>query len=211
MSHLTATGKKGAAATSVGHVDLDDVGLRLLEFARARARTRGWRLGGTGGLAEGKAIEDIVQEAIVSLYDGSRTWDPSQQPDVFEYLKSVVNSKLDHLCNSAENRRVVGGGDADVREAEDTPETLLIEKQREELRRRAKDLLLDAIAQDPDLSALYDAIDELGQKKTAAIAERLQKPVSEINNLKRRLERQWNRVRAQLETELAGPQGGHRD
>lgn len=190
-------------------VDLKKIAVQLLAFARRRASMRGFRLVGDGGLADGKTVADVVQDSIVSLYDGSRHWDPARQPDLLEHLKSVVNSKLDHLASSADNRRVVSiDGHPDPVDAAD-PEQLLAEKRRAELLAAVKNAFLDRIVAEPDLVAYYEAVEALGDDKPAVLAEHLKMPVATINNIKKRIERRLRE--AYLEVSRAQPQGGRHE
>jgi hypothetical protein len=59
-----------------------------------------------GHMPNGKEAADIVQEAIEDLLTGKRSWDPVVQPDLFVHLRSIVDSKLSHLVESAENQHV---------------------------------------------------------------------------------------------------------
>ena len=172
-------------------VDLKAIAVQLIAFARRRATTRGFRLRGDAGLAEGKAVADVVQDAILSLYDASRSWDPVRQPDLLEHLKSVINSKLDHLASSADNRRVVAIEGQPDRIEELTPEALLIEKRRADLLAATKNAFLDLILEEADLVACYEAMEALGDDKPALVAARLNVSVAAVNNMKKRIERRW--------------------
>jgi len=72
----------------------DDIGLRLLVFAKYWARTYYfWREGQS--LPEGKIPEDIAKEAISAFWAGIRQWNPKY--DVFVQLKNAVRSILSNL------------------------------------------------------------------------------------------------------------------
>ena len=45
-------------------------------------------------LPGGKQYEDIAMEAIEKVYNGVRKWDPLKNPNLLDYLKSVVKSLL---------------------------------------------------------------------------------------------------------------------
>lgn len=51
-------------------------------------------------LPKGQEPEDIVMEAIDRVYRLERKWDPENDPDLFEYLKSVVVSLISNEVKS---------------------------------------------------------------------------------------------------------------
>lgn len=179
-------------------VDSRKLAVELLAYARRRATRYGWRLVGDGALADGMRVEDVVQEAILSLYDGSRTWNRSQTPDVSVHLRSVVNSKLDHLATSFDNGHVEASGGMDDREGapvtSPTPEALVLAKEWAGHRLRARNLFFERIVGDDQLIAVYEAMETLGDDKPALLAEHLKMPVATVNNTKKRIERRWREV-----------------
>lgn len=54
----------------------------------------------------GKEAEDIVSETVEGVLSGKRAWDSSAQLDLFAHLKSIIDSKLNHLAKSRENRLI---------------------------------------------------------------------------------------------------------
>ena len=52
-------------------------------------------LGSRGGMAPG-GIEaaDLAAAAIVDILEGNRVWDPKAHPDLLNFLRSVVDSKV---------------------------------------------------------------------------------------------------------------------
>ena len=49
--------------------------------------------------------DDIAAQAIVSVIGGERKWEPERGP-LLPFLKRVVDSLLNHLALSADNRRI---------------------------------------------------------------------------------------------------------
>jgi len=84
-----------------------DIYLELLDFARTKARSLDFVKGG-GELPLGETPKDLVQEAIQRLFDGRRNWDPTQDPDLCDYLKSVVSSLQSALLEAAGYQRNAG-------------------------------------------------------------------------------------------------------
>lgn len=199
---------KGGARTGIvsGVADISDpkqlqgLSLRLLAFARRRAAVRRWWLGAAGGLAKGQTVEDVVCEAVESLFGGKRRWDPASQPDPWEHLKSVVNSLLSNLVRSKENRLNSRDVPQDAVAPQDTPESALLRSEEEgaleKRRERAYSLLVDQIADadDKKLLALHDLIMNENIHKPQELSKRLSIPVAEVNNLKKRFWRACRRV-----------------
>lgn len=75
--------------------------VRHAEFVVRRYRTllRGFTLPG------GRTPEDVVGDAIRASFDGTRAWDPEEQPDLFCHLKSVVDSCVWALVQRSERKR----------------------------------------------------------------------------------------------------------
>ncbi len=184
---------KGSAAT----VDTDpqSLGLKLLAYAHRYAASVGWQTQDVA-LARGQGVEDIVQDAIASLYGGDpkRRWDPAKHPDPMDHLRSFVNSRLSTLSRSYDNRKVRGVVDPDRHVGLETPETLLVAKEDEAWLVRAKDLLLAEILGDDLLVRLYDLFENEEVEKPAELATRLGTTVDEVKNAKKRLRRAWERV-----------------
>lgn len=147
-------------------------------------------------IPQGKEPEDIVQEAIVDLLDGTRKWNhvktPDLLPDLLTYLKSVVDSKISNLYSTKEykitqsiqtnknsadinnflNNHQIDGVNVNV---EDT----LIEKE-------TQNLILETVKGDKKLEDLLLLIME-GYTKPAEIAQHMKIDVKDVYNLKKRL------------------------
>lgn len=185
--------------------ELQGLSVRLLAFARRTARVRRWWLESAGVLAKGNAVDDVVCEAMVSLFGGVYHWNPSAQPDPWEHLKYVVRRLLQNLARSEENRTCSRDVAEDVAACGETPEMALLrveEAQRLDTRReRAYSLLVDAVADDAKLLALHDLILNDDIHKPQDLSKRLGIPVPEVNNLKKRFWRACRRVFDILEKE----------
>ncbi|BEH09900.1 hypothetical protein GSUET_15120 [Geobacter sulfurreducens subsp. ethanolicus] len=184
---------------------------RLLDYALGVARKKRWRAVFDGQMPEGKEIEDVVSTAIVKVLSGERVWDPQKQPDLYEYLKSVIDSDLYHLCKCEENNSLIGEADVrrnpdrenpftfdDLPGAELDPETLHILKELNEMAEKFFFGFYDYLDGKPVLQGIIECIDD-DVTKSADIAERLGVHVKEIYNcfkqLRRKLEdfrKTWN-------------------
>jgi DNA-directed RNA polymerase specialized sigma24 family protein len=197
----------GAAVDLNDPKQLQGLSLRLLAFARRRAKIKRWWLGMADALAKGNTVDDIVCEAMASLFGGPRRWDPKTQPDVWEYLKSVVNSVLSNLVRAKENRVNKRGVEADLAAVRETPETEMLSVEHEEWlekrRVRAYSLLQEEAlaANDEALLSLHDLILKEDIHKPQELAKRLNVSVNAVNNLKRRFWRICRRVLEVVERE----------
>lgn len=86
-------------------VDVDQWVLELGDYTRWLVLSYTWRRGykNTGQLAEGKDIEDIVQEAFTKVLTGDHRW-PDDHTDLFSFLKDVVKRLVSNLSRSADNQ-----------------------------------------------------------------------------------------------------------
>lgn len=197
--------KRGAAKNPPPPVvDIDDpqqlnaLALRVRDFAQGRANVYRWWLRTAGALAKGNTLDDVVANAVASLFGAKRTWDPSAQPDPFEYLKSVVNSELSNLARSADNRKLDRAPEDLDLPGDDTPLSALLDAEEDtelkQQRNRFYSLLIDAISNDNDLLKLHDLFVNDGIDKPQELASRLGMSVTEVNNLKKRFMRACKNV-----------------
>ena len=91
----------------IRQADWTRISLRLTLHAAARVKRWRWRTGNHQDLADGLEPGDIACQAIARLLTGQRAWDPERHPDLFEYLKGVVNSLVSNLGMSKDNQSLV--------------------------------------------------------------------------------------------------------
>jgi hypothetical protein len=188
------------------HALTDEVFMeRLLSFALRRKRARYWRGIWDGHLPGGKEVADIVQEAIEDVLLGKRGWDPEKHPDLLDFMRSVVNSKISHLLKGAENRK---GELAPAENSEDSVDhfdtlphgnatTAVIQLQEKEDEARNSELILtfyDFVADDKLLQGIVGCMIE-GISKRSEIAAALQTNEQEITNANKRMERRCKEFR----------------
>lgn len=220
-SQPTTSNASAMSPDNVTDEEVAALAVKLLEWARRRWRVEGWREANLA-LARGCGVEDVVQSAIESLFApvGGRQWDPTRYPNPWPYLVGVVMSYVNGLRKSVDGRLLRPDGATDV-EAEWTattgefetswdppnlprPDELLESAEDALWVERAEELLLARIADDEDLIRLYDAINETGSDKPRMLAETLGVSASDINNMKKRLNRHFDAVVAEVKAELAG-------
>ncbi len=181
----------------------DETLSKLVLHAFHKMRRHFWQ-GVFGGPApKGKDAEDLVMESITKVIEGDRSWDPVEQPDLFLYLKSVVDSKISHLVEGWENRHcfreaaLSGGenGEGDRPGFWDTvvctnpsPEAALLLDEREQLSERFFWGFYEFLDESPKLQKMLECISE-GCFKRAEIAEKMGVPVKEFDNLKKQIQR----------------------
>jgi hypothetical protein len=170
---------------------------RLLGFALRKKRAHYWRGIWDGHLPGGKEVTDIVQEAIDDVLLGKRAWDPSKHPDLLHFLRSVVNSKISHLLEGAENRKsqLAPAGDTEegVDHFEMLPDTTatnaVLELQEKEDEENNSELILrfyDFVADDPLVQGVVGCMID-GLYERSEIAAALQRKGQDITNANKRL------------------------
>ena len=82
-----------------------DLLLRLGDHAMQKLRGKHWRGVIDGAVPGGQEASDLVHSAIEAVLTGHRRWDPYKNPDLCQYLESVIDSITSALVESAENRR----------------------------------------------------------------------------------------------------------
>ena len=198
-------------------VDWRETGMKLAAYAAFRSRNLSWRTGSEVALAKGLMPDDIAAQAIVSVIGGERTWEPERGP-LLPFLKRVVDSLLNHLALSADNRRIErlspddmspygaeqiafqdnGEGPwqrlaADFTTAE-VPESACHADEKIER-------LVEVAKGAPELAEVLNAILDFDEARPRLIALRIGKPVNHVNNCLKRL----RRLALKISTDTEGP------
>jgi DNA-directed RNA polymerase specialized sigma24 family protein len=169
-----------------------------------RLRWRGLTLREGGSVPGGAEARDLAAQAIVDVIDGTRAWDPAAHPDLFRYLKDVIDSKVSNLVSSAENRtarRFPDPGADPAGPAEDRlqapePGPFEVAADREGLR-VFRAAVVAALGTDTLVLRIFECL-EADVTRPSEIAERLGLPVRTINNAQKRLQRKVNKVLRKL-------------
>ncbi|SHJ18577.1 hypothetical protein SAMN02745165_01734 [Malonomonas rubra DSM 5091] len=176
---------------------------RLAHYALWKLKKRYW-LGVLGGpTPAGIEAKDIVMKSIEKVLNGKRVWDPQGQPDLFLFLKGVVDSEISHLVQGWENTHVLRDAVLSGRSADEEnqtgfwetvpdpgldAETEIIDK---ELERQSEKFFWDFyeyLEETPKLQKILESISE-GNIKRAEIAKDVGIKVKEFDNLKKQLQR----------------------
>jgi DNA-directed RNA polymerase specialized sigma24 family protein len=189
-------------------VDWNTIGIQLAGYARWKARRLRWRSGRAEDLAKGKTPEDVAAEAIEKALNGTRALNLETNEDLLNCLKSIVDSDINHLVQSADNLRqrpVSENQDGEelrdkmefaaahdnynelISQQPSSPEDHLVHIDEQEAERRI-DSLLKSLAGEKDLMEVLEAMLE-GEAKPKDIADRLKTSVFDINNRLKRIRR----------------------
>jgi hypothetical protein len=195
------TGRKQAEPqplpTDPTEVDIDAMGIRLLRYVRNRISVLGWR-DADPVLAEGTGAQDIAADAMASLFSGTRQWKPKNEPDPWRHVSSVANSMISNLLQSADVRKTARGVEDDCAADHVTPESILLENERQRWSERADNLLLERIIDDEDLTKMYELAETEDIERPAEVAARLGWPRERVYRANERLQRHRDAVIAVL-------------
>ena len=168
----------------------DDICKRLVLHAHFRMKQRSWRgvPMSQGGVAPGAVeADDIASAALTDVLQGRRPWNGDSYPIFFDFLKSVVDSKISHLASSVQNR-VERRGDG-----EQFSQLMARENVSDEADFRK--VLTEAIHKDELGAQIFECIAE-GIERPAEIATKLGINVNDVYNAQKRLRRLINEAAA---------------
>lgn len=176
--------------TLLKEADWGMVRRQLLIYATWQARNYRWCRGRDGELAEGKTIEDVVQEIIEKAFSGIRRWDPDKG-ELLPWLQTQSRSIIDALAKSASHRREVSILEMENLILVQSPDPLeiMIEKEAKIQIRQQVDTLFLAVDGEPKLRDVLECIMNNCEPKARYLADELGVPVEDIYNRLRRLRR----------------------
>ena len=180
---------------------------RLMAHAVRKANRLSWRGILGGPMPGGDEAKDVVINAIKKTWTGPGNWNPQEQPDLFLYLKGVVDSDINNLVNSWANRNLLL--DLPDPSTQRQPAALVVaslaedESRRDEERRSDEFFwgLYEYLKKEPDLQRILDCLFE-GIVKPRKIASKLDVNAKEIYNARKRLRRRledYRKVRKSAE------------
>jgi RNA polymerase sigma factor (sigma-70 family) len=129
---------------------------------------------------EGKTAQDFAEEVIMSLVDGTRKWNPSKNPTLFDQFKSSLDSHINNFINKSRIPEHTINEDIskiDIEEPEDT----------KELFDCCYDTLISLKASDDELMVFQCQAE--GITKPQSIAKDLGIDVKEVYNIQKQLRR----------------------
>ncbi|MBA4192167.1 MAG: hypothetical protein C0467_29680 [Planctomycetaceae bacterium] len=154
---------------------------------------RGLRLAQGGSVPGGVDPADLAADAITDVIEGRRIWNQVTYPVFLDFLRSVVDSRVSHLVESAENRLTrrmpapTDDGNADLDVAAHDPDPADVCRDRDSLE-NFRDTLVKEIGDDPLVAGLFSCI-ESGDTRPEDIALLLDVKVKDVNNAQKRLRR----------------------
>jgi hypothetical protein len=215
------------AVAKISEAEWSDIALDLGRYALSVSRNLRWRTRSPVELPGGETVTSIVSKAIEKVFSSEREWNPNIDPDVRKYLRSVIDSLLNHLAESQDNVLVrvappPGSSDFEAWEtgskkrdpAADwlvppncSPEAVVLQQEQAALEDRALELLLEECADDPVLIQVLEAMME-GCDKPAEISEAKGIPVKDVYNAIKRMDCKLELVRKRLADDQAASGGG---
>jgi RNA polymerase sigma factor (sigma-70 family) len=149
-------------------------------------------------LPKGNGHRDLVQQAITLVYEGKRQWNPEKYPDCFLFLStSVIRSLVSNLYSSPDSLNIresslISLSDVDSEEnhlENDFADPSNFEEtiHEKELIRQAEQIIKDHDGPDKLLLAVFRS--RLDESKNQQIAKELCIPISEVENVVKRIRR----------------------
>jgi len=195
--------------------DWEAIGKALTAHAIRQAGKYLWRSKTPHDLAKGFSPEEVAQEAIRRVWDFERRWNPEKNPDLLEYLKSVVDSIIwallysdDHLktrhfptddAGKELRDEVIAAaqendptGELPLTSSSPDPESKFIEFEEETAAEMLLDRLYDLTSEDPEIQKIIEC--KMDGLKPRAMAEELGIPIEDVRNRIRRLNRYRSRL-----------------
>jgi hypothetical protein len=182
-----------------------DIVERLTLYAESKMRKLYWRgvsMNKGGGLPGGVCPADLVSEGITDWLEGKRIWNREGYPELFQFLKATVDSKVNHLAELLENKltRRIDTPDGQPGPAyrvpgrEPLPDVIVAEKEELET---FKASIIEAIDGDGMARDVFECL-EAEYEKPSEMAELLSTSLTEVNNAQKRLRRVADKVCAKL-------------
>ncbi len=138
---------------------------------------------------QGKESKDFAHEAVTLLWEGKRIWDDSKEPDIMNFLKSVINSLIYNMVKSKE-RDVFTGMDL----AEGINDSLFIDLMMEErlIREDFIEKLEGTMLEDEDMWLVFNSLIE--GLKPIDIEDKYGMKIEIIRNTQKRLRRHVKKI-----------------
>lgn len=184
--------------------DWKTLGKKMLARAIWRGSTR-YKITSKTIFARGYSVEDIVSHIIVSVYEGTRKWE-HEKIGLEEWLMNQVDSVIDWILKLVENKEITFDETDSIDQDENpeigsiksieietalnfgppNPELELLKTIDENNAKELINSLYDSLSNDPPLQEILITIIDLEDTKPSVIADKMNVPVNEIYNLKKR-------------------------
>jgi len=210
--------KAHAALSEMTTFELDQFLLRLGGYTLRVSRNLDWRTGNSEELPGGETVKSIVSKAIAKTLSGERNWCPETNPSLEKYLMDVIDSLLNQLATSYDNRKFAmlpERYDGDGEPLPDTvpsqprpgaewlaypaqdPETKILAEEKIRMHQRIFDVLIAECDSDLHLKKVLEAIFD-GCETSRSIAERTGLTRAEVYNANKRLATKAGSIRRRL-------------
>lgn len=217
------------AITRISPDEWHNIALELERYALSVSRNLRWRTRNPVELPGGETVTSIVSKAIEKLFSGEREWNHHTEPDIRKYLRDVIDSLLNHLAESQDNKLVTiapepgsksypawESGSQKRDPAVDwlvppdrSPESAVLQQEQAALEDRALELLMDECTADPLLMSVLEAMMD-GYDKPAEISDHKGIPVKDVYNAAKRMDRKLESVRKRLAEEQSSSATGRK-
>jgi len=169
---------------------------RLTIYAKSKFVRLGWINKGNYRSPNGQGPEDIASEAIEKTIENSRVYDAQKYPDFGQFLKVCVDSIIYNLIHSPEFKKkkampLIVTDEGETKEIEQECkeiDSLQICITRD-LAEKLKSILQSKFQEDKVVCGIVECL-YAGINKPSEWAEYLGVDISEINNARRRLQRE---------------------
>ncbi len=165
--------------------DWETIILNLTAYAVYKVQRLSWQTG-KDSLPGGRQAEDLAFDAIEKVYKGERSWDPTKQPVLLTYLKSVVDSLVSHLVESTEHKQRQQIGDEAENGVFDPPDQQSPMALDELFAADLMGRLWDKVKGDEDVELVLCCIED-EMSKPQDISAALQIPIERIYKAKKKL------------------------
>jgi len=169
---------------------------RLTLYAQRKFFRLGWKSKDNYRSPNGKGPEDIALEAIEKTIENSRVYDAQKYPDFGQYLNGCVDSIIYNLIHSPEFKKkkampfiITDEGETKEIEQEGREVDFLQICITEDLAEKVKSILQTKFADDKVVCGIVECL-YAGIDKPSEWAECLGVDISEINNARRKLQRE---------------------
>lgn len=175
---------------------------RLTTYAERKYTRLGWFKNGQYRSPSGQGPDDVAAEAIVRLIEGRRNYDEQKHPDLLVYLRSVVDSIVSHVIESADFKKrksmphvVVEDGEIEEIEIESGVADPSLVYMQKDLVERINAILQERFAQDDVVLGILECM-KAGIYNRPEIAEYLDVKTKDFDNAQKRLRREFDKIRS---------------
>lgn len=174
------------------HQDWDSIILKATNYVQKKLQAANL-INGSKQFARHSSSKDIVFKAIELLFTSERKWNKQVHPELFLHLISTINSLIyEHLHSFEHEKRTIIKESENEMESSSFWDNILSDSSPQELSeyKEIYNECLTIVEDDPELvDLLLYVIDNYDRNE---IAIKMNKSITEIDNMKKRLRRKLN-------------------